>query len=125
MNILEKLNELYKGNSYFEKYGVSVFLTIFILSIVAVAVVYINVYARLNDLKRSFKEEDKCKPFYMGIYGHLKDPTPQKKDDGTMETKDEAISRLNKENITFPSGYSIDAKESRRVYNRLEKKSVI
>lgn len=34
-------------------------------------------------------------------------------------------SRLNKDNITFPSGHRIDAKESRRVYNRLEKKSVI
>ena len=44
MNILEKLNELYKGNSYFEKYGISVFLTILIISIVAVIFVYINIY---------------------------------------------------------------------------------
>ena len=43
MNILEKLNELYKGNSYFEKYGISVFLTILIISIVAVIFVYINI----------------------------------------------------------------------------------
>lgn len=34
-------------------------------------------------------------------------------------------SRLNKENITFPTGHSLDAEESRRVANRLEKKTAI
>lgn len=72
-NIANKINDIYKNVSYFDKYGGSLLLSIFALLIFFLIISYMNVITNIQPLKRNWNNI-KCSPSVIPFAGIINKP---------------------------------------------------
>ena len=77
MNIYDKINLLYSDGTYFSKYGLSMLLTLVIISIAIALLLYINHNSFTKYIKSYIKDSHKCDPIKLMFKKYLNDEKPK------------------------------------------------
>lgn len=93
MNISNNINNLYDKSSYFDKYGDSVFMTIFILLIFFIIYSYLWITINLQPIKDDW-DNQKCKPSVIPFAGFIMNPQDKSANEFTAENFSECVQNV-------------------------------